>query len=311
MTEVVMKALALVESADTDNPNGGFDVILSAPTLDRDGEVIDSRAFDPLPAHIPFDVDHSMTVTGTVGSGVPYYDDAGNLRVKGTFASTPLGQEVRTLVNEGHIRTTSVTFMAAKRTKDDKDVQHVTQAELLNGTFTPVPSNRESVVLSAKAITAAAEEKVGARNSTADASLIQSAHDAMTALGAACGKSATGETKDADTEDASDPGALAQAVDAAIDEAIDLLAAVDATSLPAEVQQALALIQAADAAVDELLDALGVVDPDEDAQKSTDGTDPVTAEAAAESAKSAADDDLEFQSRFALSLNAARFAFDS
>lgn len=189
MTEVVMKAVALVQTAETDDPNGAFDVILSAPTLDRDGEIIDTRAFDPLPDHIPFDVDHSMTVTGTVGSGQPYYDESGNLRVKGTFASTGLGQEVRTLVNEGHIRTTSVTFMAAERVKDDKDIMHVKRAELLNGTFTPVPSNRESVVVSAKALVAALDEKVAARNSSKDMEHIQAAHDAMAALGAACGKS--------------------------------------------------------------------------------------------------------------------------
>jgi phage head maturation protease len=109
----------------TSHPNGTFDVILSAPTLDRDGEVIDSRAFDPLPDHIPFDVDHSMTVAGTVGSGTPYYAEDGTLRVKGSFASTPLAQEVRTLVAEGHIRTTSVTFMAATGRPDEKGVQHV------------------------------------------------------------------------------------------------------------------------------------------------------------------------------------------
>lgn len=192
MNEVVMKAVALVETTETENPNGAFDVILSAPTLDRDGEVIDARAFDPLPDHIPFDIDHSMTVTGTVGSGAPYYDADGTLRVKGTFASTLLGQEVRTLVSEGHIRTTSVTFMAAKRVKDDTGVDHIQTAELLNGTFTPVPSNRESVVLSAKALSAAADEKVGARNSAKDSANIQAAHDAMVSLGAYCdGKSHT------------------------------------------------------------------------------------------------------------------------
>jgi HK97 family phage prohead protease len=145
---IVTKAVALVDTVETEDPNGAFEVILSAATLDRDGEVIDSRAFDPLPDHIPFDIDHGMTVTTTVGSGAPYYADDGTLRVKGTFASTPLAQEVRTLVSEGHVRTTSVTFMAADREPDEKGVNHVKTAELLNGTFTPVPSNRESVVLS-------------------------------------------------------------------------------------------------------------------------------------------------------------------
>lgn len=132
-----------------EGPNGSFEVILSAPTLDRDEEVIDFGAFDPLPKHITFDIDHGMSTATTVGSGEPRYED-GVLKVKGAFSSIPRAQEVRTLVAEGHIRTTSVAFMKAKRAKVD-GVTHVTNAELLNGAFVPVPSNRESVVLSAKA----------------------------------------------------------------------------------------------------------------------------------------------------------------
>lgn len=183
---IVTKALGLVEMVETENPHGEFDVILSATTLDRDGEIIDSRAFDPLPDHVPFDIDHGMTVQTTIGSGAPYYAEDGNLHVKGTFASTSLAQEVRTLVSEGHIRTTSVTFMTADRESDEKGVTHVRTAELLNGTFTPVPSNREAVVLSAKAVTAALDEKVGARNSGGDAEKIQSIHDTAMSLGASC-----------------------------------------------------------------------------------------------------------------------------
>ena len=134
---------------DGDDPNGSFEVILSAPTLDRDGEVIDAKAFEPLPDHVTFDIDHGMSVATTVGSGAPAYDDEGRLRVKGTYSSIPRAQEVRTLVREGHIRTTSVAFMDAKREQKD-GVSHIVKAELLNGAFVPIPSNRESVVVSAK-----------------------------------------------------------------------------------------------------------------------------------------------------------------
>ena len=150
MQETKMFALGevkAVEDADGD-PNGEFDVILSAPTLDRDGEVIDSKVFDPLPDHITFDIDHGMSTATTVGSGTPFYD-GDVLRVKGTYSSIPRAQEVRTLVREGHIRTTSVAFMGAVREEKD-GVPHIVKAELLNGAFVPIPSNRESVVLSAK-----------------------------------------------------------------------------------------------------------------------------------------------------------------
>lgn len=255
--------------SDADFP-GTFEVVLSAPTKDRDGDTLLPEDWkQPLPDHITFDSDHGMSVATTVGSGVPRIDEeTGNLIVSGTYSSLPRAQEVRTLVNEGHIRTTSVAFMSEKSEKDGK-----TSAvrELLNGAFVAIPSNREALVLASKGV------KAGARNSAADAEMIQGIHDTATSLGADCSGAKSlddAERKDADTEAASNPGQLAQAVDASIDEAIDLLAAVDAASLPAEVQQAVALIQAADAAVDELLDALGVPDPDEDADAtSTAATD--------------------------------------
>ena len=148
--ESKMFAIAEVKSVDdSSDPNGSFEVVLSAPSLDRDGEVIDSKVFEPLPDHITFDVDHGMSTATTVGSGVPYYD-GDLLKVKGTFSSIPRAQEVRTLVREGHIRTTSVAFMGAERNEKD-GTTHITRAELLNGAFVPIPSNREAVVLSAKA----------------------------------------------------------------------------------------------------------------------------------------------------------------
>lgn len=146
---------AEVKAVDGTNPNGEFEVILSAPTLDRDGEVIDSKAFDPLPDHITFDIDHGMSVSTTVGSGVPRYD-GDLLKVKGTYASIPLAQTVRALVDEGHVRTTSVAFMDAKREVKD-GTPHIVKAELLNGAFVAVPSNRQALVLASKSFTAERE----------------------------------------------------------------------------------------------------------------------------------------------------------
>jgi hypothetical protein len=134
MPESKMYALGEVKSVEDDeNPNGGFDVVLSSPSLDRDGEIIDAKVFDPLPEHITFDIDHGMSTATTVGSGKPFYE-GDVLRVKGTFSSIPRAQEVRTLVREGHIKTTSVAFMGAEREEKD-GVTHITKAELLNGAF--------------------------------------------------------------------------------------------------------------------------------------------------------------------------------
>lgn len=135
---------------------GTFDVILSTPELDRDGEVVADKAFEPLPDHMTFDVDHGMTTETTVGSGTPTYED-GKLRVRGTWSSLPRAQAVRTLVKEKHIRTTSVAYMGATY-EQVEGVPTVTKAELLNGAFVAIPSNRGAVVLSAKAYGEALKE---------------------------------------------------------------------------------------------------------------------------------------------------------
>lgn len=179
-----MYAIAQVKaplSPSEDHPYGEFEVVLSAPTLDRDDEVIDAGAFEPLPEHITFDVDHGMSTGTTVGSGVPYYADDGTLRVKGTFSSIPRAQEVRTLVTEGHIRTTSVAFMAARREEGEDGKIHVVSAELLNGAFVPIPSNREAVVLTAKAF---AERTLDEKATKADR--LQAIHDLAVQNGAKC-----------------------------------------------------------------------------------------------------------------------------
>lgn len=130
--------------------DGTFEAIMSAPTLDRDGEVVDALAFAPLPAKITVDIDHDMSVRSVVGSGQPFYDESGMLKIKGLFASTPLAQEVRTLVKEGHVDRMSVTFRAAQRSIGEDGIQHVTKGELLNVAFVVIPSNREAAVLAAK-----------------------------------------------------------------------------------------------------------------------------------------------------------------
>jgi hypothetical protein len=162
---------------------GSFEVILSAPTKDRDGDtLLPDEWKQPLPEKITFDADHGMSVASTVGSGVPSLNEKGELVVAGTYSSLPRAQEVRTLVNEGHINTTSVAFMTLPA--ESKDAKP--QRELLNGAFVAVPSNREALVLASKSL------KAGARNSKSDAEHIQAIHDHAAALGA---------THDATTDD--------------------------------------------------------------------------------------------------------------
>jgi len=155
--DVVTKATGTVEPVENSTSrHGEFDVILSTSALDRDGDELHPDEWKtPLPDKITFDSDHGMSVATCVGSGKPFINDDGQLQVRGTFASTPHGQAVRTLVNEGHIDRVSVAFMEHKTKKDAKP-----QRELLNGAFVAVPANPEAVVLSSKAVEGTGDSRV-------------------------------------------------------------------------------------------------------------------------------------------------------
>ena len=131
---------ALIGPSPSDS--GAFDMLLSNGALDRDGEVIPPESWvQPLPESVAINVNHSDDVSDIVGSGKPFIDGDGNLRVQGTFASTPAAQHVRALVTEGHLRSVSVEFL---RTKDGN--------VLVGGAFVTLPSNPQARVLASKAL---------------------------------------------------------------------------------------------------------------------------------------------------------------
>jgi hypothetical protein len=141
---------AVVQPVESEHPTGEFQMILSNAATDRDGESLRPDQWQlPLPAKIHLDSDHAwskgLSVPLTVGSGVPSIAPNGDLVVKGSYASTDHGQLVRRLVNEGHVWQASVSY-----------INHKTRAgvkrEILNGTFTGVPTNPGAVVLSSKSV---------------------------------------------------------------------------------------------------------------------------------------------------------------
>src|SRR5581483_6057622 len=196
LMDVVTKAEGTVTPVeDSTSKHGQFDVILSTSSLDRDGDELHPDEWKtPLPDKITFDSDHGMSLATCVGSGKPFINDAGQLQVRGTFASTPHGQAVRTLVNEGHIDRVSVAFRNLPKTsKDSKPMR-----ELLNGAFVAVPANDEARVLASKAVKAVdwREDTMAAisdmfqtatdENDPARKSYFQGVHDLAVKLGAGC-----------------------------------------------------------------------------------------------------------------------------
>jgi hypothetical protein len=211
MTLQTKRAQASVTPGD----NGEFDLVLSNATIDREGESIPAGSWvQPLPATIPINANHSADVSDIVGSGVPWIDSAGNLRVRGAFASTPLGQKIRTLVNEGHLRSVSVEMLRRKDANSGVVVN-----ELVGGAFVNIPANPTAVVLASKAmeddtppewfLTRLRETLMGETDAMTmvtkaaggDAAMVTAIHDAAVHLGAQC------LAAPPDVDDGSDDGA--------------------------------------------------------------------------------------------------------
>lgn len=199
------RASAAVSAPDDENdPYGSFDIILSSPTRDRDGEVVSAKSWQlPLPASIPINVDHSPSVSDVIGSGQPWIDADGNLRVKGTFASSPAAQHVRGLVREGHVQSVSVEFLRRKSANGEP------VNELVGGAFVSLPANPDARVLASKAAVfqAGLDAILSAKSGGGDAAMLQAIHDAAGHLGAECVKSVAFDDEDEQDEDGAADGA--------------------------------------------------------------------------------------------------------
>ncbi len=161
--------MSAVQAHITDSDSGGFRAVASTPDVDRDGEIIDAGAFNPLPASIPCHSDHVASVGNLVARAVPSYVN-GRLMIDATFASTPDAQAVRQKVLDGVLDTVSVAFFNADRKSVD-GVTHVRSAELLSVDLVTIPSNRGARVLSHRSFAAGRShpEVEAARRAMADA----------------------------------------------------------------------------------------------------------------------------------------------
>lgn len=159
---------------------GEFEAVASMPVLDRDGEIIDAGAFEPLPESVPVHAYHSFG--DPVGVGEPFYEGE-QLMIRGTFATTPRAQEMRQLVLDGAVPAVSVGFMTRNAQEVD-GVRHITSAELLEVSLVSVPALREAQILAVKSVDI--DLKRGARNSEKDSERLQQIHELVVANGAVC-----------------------------------------------------------------------------------------------------------------------------
>lgn len=192
------------------NPDGEFEAILSMPTLDRDGEIIDPKAFAPLPESIPIHKFHAFDEP--VATAYPFYD-GDVLKARGVFDPDADAQEFRKKVGRS-VGFMSVGFMEATRVTAEDGTPHVTKAELLEASFVSIPSNREAAILAVKQH----EAKVGSRNRSKDSERLQQIHDLAVSNGAEC------VAKTADVEATKSPA-----------DTTPELAAAEAAAAPAEV----------------------------------------------------------------------------
>lgn len=172
-----------LKAVDGESEFGEFEAILSTPDIDRDGETVAVGAFQPLPKSIPVHFSHDFVdKVPPVGRAVPFYE-GDTLKCRGTFASTPRAQELRSLVNEGVIDSMSAGFLTTK-----KRGKSITQADLVEGSLTATPVNRNALLLRSKTFTAEEIDglKAGARNSSTDSGRLQQIHDLSVENGADC-----------------------------------------------------------------------------------------------------------------------------
>lgn len=145
MTRPNVKALlADIDSADV----GGFTAIASSPTVDRDGEILASRCFVPLPSSIPVHLDHTLNAAGVIGRAAPYYVGS-ELHIDATLASTADAQLVRTKLAEGVLVHVSVVFRGLEWQQID-GARTCVRGELLACDVVSIPSNREARVLTVR-----------------------------------------------------------------------------------------------------------------------------------------------------------------
>jgi len=120
---------------------GEFEVVATSEKVDRDGEVIKLDGWDFSNYMLnPVVLESHDIGCMPVGAVTDLRVENGKVIVRGVFARTDEGQELRQLYDDGILRTVSVGFIPKQRQGNI-----ITQAELIEISFVSVPSNPEAM----------------------------------------------------------------------------------------------------------------------------------------------------------------------
>lgn len=123
---------------------GEFDVIATTETVDRDGEMIKSDGWETenfIKNPVMLDCHKYFEMPVGACTELTKLED-GSYRAKGVFARTQKAQEIRSLYEDGILRTVSVGFIPKERNGNI-----ITKAELLEISFVPIPANPDAMAI--------------------------------------------------------------------------------------------------------------------------------------------------------------------
>lgn len=134
-----------------DDASYKFKVVVTTEGVDRDGETIKAdwiEAWNYLKNPVVL-INHEYKIESIVWKTLKIYqNEQGQTIAEGIFAKTEKAELVRTLYNEGFIKTVSVGFIPKERASNDRAV--ITKWEMLEYSFVAVPANPEATSLDGK-----------------------------------------------------------------------------------------------------------------------------------------------------------------
>lgn len=128
-----------------------FKVVVTTEGVDRDGEVLEAGwiDFDAYLKNPVVLVNHEYKVESIVAKTTRIYQEGWKTIAEGTFAKgVEKAELVRSLYNQGMIKTVSIGFIASQRSVQNRDV--IEKSEMLEFSFVAVPANPEALSLDGK-----------------------------------------------------------------------------------------------------------------------------------------------------------------